>query len=194
MGDGGSGGDPENRAQNPDSLLGKLLRLDVRRASPTPEIFALGLRNPWRFSFDRKTKDLWIGDVGQGSIEEIDHLPRATTGLVNFGWDVYEGRSSYEDKALGPGRLVQPVAQYTHDDGCSVTGGYVYRGSAVPALRGRYVFGDYCSGTIWSMPATGGALRVEPVKVPQLTSFGESLNGNQLYAVSQSGTVSRFVG
>jgi hypothetical protein len=106
---------------------------------------------------------------------------------------VYEGRSSYEDKALGPGRLVQPVAQYTHADGCSVTGGYVYRGNAVSSLRGRYVFGDYCSGTIWSMPATGGALRVEPVKVPQLTSFGQSLDGNQLYVVSQSGTVSRFV-
>ena len=192
MGDGGSAGDPENRAQNPESLLGKMLRLDVRRANPTPEIFALGLRNPWRFSFDRKTKDLWIGDVGQGSIEEIDHLPRATTGLINFGWDVFEGRSSYEDKALGPGRLVQPVAQYTHDDGCSVTGGYVYRGNAVPALRGRYVFGDYCSGTIWSMPATGGALRVEPVKVPQLTSFGQSLDGAQLYTVSQTGAVSRF--
>jgi len=169
-----------------------MLRLDVTKATPTPEIVAIGLRNPWRFSFDRKTKDLWIGDVGQGSIEEIDHLPRGTTGLVNFGWDVYEGRSSFEDKALGPGRLVQPVAQYTHDDGCSVTGGYVYRGNAIPALRGRYVFGDYCSGTIWSMPATGGALRVEPVEVPQLTSFGESLDGNQLYAVSQSGTVSRF--
>ena len=192
MGDGGAGGDPENRAQNPDSLLGKMLRLDVTQANPTPEIFAIGLRNPWRFSFDRKTKDLWIGDVGQGSIEEIDHLPRSSTGLVNFGWDVYEGRSSYEDKALGPGRLVQPVAQYTHDDGCSVTGGYVYRGNAVPRLRGRYVFGDYCSGTIWSMPATGGAPRVERVKVPQLTSFGESLNGAQLYAVSQTGTVSRF--
>jgi len=193
-GDGGSGGDPENRAQSMDTLLGKMLRLDVTKATPTPEIVAIGLRNPWRFSFDRKTKDLWIGDVGQGSIEEIDHLPRGTTGLVNFGWDVYEGRSSFEDKALGPGRLVQPVAQYTHDDGCSVTGGYVYRGNAIPALRGRYVFGDYCSGTIWSMPATGGALalRVEPVEVPQLTSFGESLDGNQLYAVSQSGTVSRF--
>jgi glucose/arabinose dehydrogenase len=192
MGDGGSGGDPENRAQNPDSLLGKMLRLDVKRARPAPEIVALGLRNPWRFSFDRQTKDLWIGDVGQGSIEEIDHLPRGATGLVNFGWNVYEGRSRFSDNPLGPGQLVQPVAQYTHDDGCSVTGGYVYRGNAVPALRGRYVFGDYCSGTIWSMPATGGALRVEPVKVPQLTSFGESLDGNQLYAVSQSGTVSRF--
>jgi glucose/arabinose dehydrogenase len=192
MGDGGSAGDPENRAQNPDSLLGKMLRLDVRRPNPTPQIFALGLRNPWRFSFDRRTKDLWIGDVGQGSIEEIDHLPRGATGLINFGWDVYEGTSKYEDKALGPGRLVQPVAQYTHDDGCSVTGGYVYRGNAVSTLRGRYVFGDYCSGTIWSMLATGGALRVEPVKVPQLTSFGQSLDGNQLYVVSQSGTVSRF--
>ncbi len=192
MGDGGSGGDPENHAQNPDSLLGKMLRLDVSRRNPKPEIVAIGLRNPWRFSFDRKTKDLWIGDVGQGSIEEIDHLPRGTTGLANFGWDVYEGRSSYEDKSLGPGRLVQPVAQYTHARGCSVTGGYVYRGNAVPRLRDRYVFGDYCSGTIWSMPSTGGALRVEPIEVPQLTSFGQSLDGNQLYAVSQSGLVSRF--
>ena len=194
MGDGGAGGDPENRAQNPDSLLGKLLRLDVRQASPTPEIVAIGLRNPWRFSFDRKTKDLWIGDVGQGAVEEIDHLPRSITGLVNFGWDVYEGRSSFENKALGPGRLVQPVAQYSHDDGCSVTGGYVYRGNAIPRLRGRYVFGDYCSGTIWSIPATGGALRVEPIRVPELTSFGESLNGARLYTVSQSGTVSRIAG
>jgi glucose/arabinose dehydrogenase len=194
MGDGGSGGDPENRAQNPDSLLGKMLRLDVKKASPAPEIVALGLRNPWRFSFDRRTKDLWIGDVGQSAIEEIDHLPRRTTGLINFGWNVYEGSSRFSNNPLGPGRLVQPVAQYTHDDGCSVTGGYVYRGNAVPALRGRYIFGDYCSGTIWSMPATGGALRVEPVKVPQLTSFGQSLDGNQLYAVSQSGTMSRFAG
>jgi glucose/arabinose dehydrogenase len=194
LGDGGSGGDPENRAQNPDTLLGKLFTLDVNQSKPEPQIVAVGLRNPWRYSFDRTTKDLWIGDVGQGDIEEIDHLPRRTTGLVNFGWDVYEGRSQFEDKPLGPGRLVQPVAQYTHDEGCSVTGGYVYRGSAVPRLRGRYVFGDYCSGTIWSMSARGGAMRVERVKVPGLTSFGESLNGAQLYAVSQRGTVSRFAG
>ena len=194
MGDGGSGGDPEHRAQNPDSLLGKMLRLDVRQPKPTPQIFAIGLRNPWRFSFDRKTKDLWIGDVGQSAIEEIDHLPRSTTGLVNFGWNVYEGTTRYSDNPLGPGQLVQPVAQYSHDNGCSVTGGYVYRGNEVPRLRGRYVFGDYCSGTIWSMPAGGGAMRVEPVKVPELTSFGQSLDGNQLYAVSQRGTVSRFAG
>ena len=194
MGDGGSAGDPQNRAQNPDSLLGKLLRLDVKKARPAPEIVALGLRNPWRFSFDRQTKDLWIGDVGQDSIEEIDHLPSGTTGLINFGWNVWEGHSSYESKALGPGRLVQPVAEYTHDSGCSVTGGYVYRGNAVPALAGRYVFGDYCSGTIWSVAATGGEPRVEPVKVPQLASFGESLDGAQLYTVSQKGLVSRFAG
>jgi glucose/arabinose dehydrogenase len=192
LGDGGSGGDPENRAQNPDTLLGKLFTLDVRQAKPQPQIVAIGLRNPWRYSFDRTTKDLWVGDVGQGAVEEIDHLPRGTTGLVNFGWDVYEGRSMFEDKPLGPGRLVQPVAQYSHDEGCSVTGGFVYRGRVVKPLRGRYVFGDYCSGTVWSMPAAGGATRVEPVKVSELTSFGESLDGNQLYVVSQSGTVYRF--
>ena len=193
LGDGGAGGDPENRAQNPDTLLGKLFTLDVRRANPQPELVAIGLRNPWRYTFDRRTQDLWIGDVGQGDIEEIDRLPRGTTGLVNFGWDVFEGRNTFESKDLGPGRLIQPVAQYTHSQGCSVTGGYVYRGTAVRRLVGRYVFGDYCSGTIWSLPARGGALRVERVRVPQLTSFGESLSGAQLYAVSQAGTVYRFV-
>jgi glucose/arabinose dehydrogenase len=192
LGDGGAGGDPESRAQNPDTLLGKLFTLDVRQPRPEPQLVAIGLRNPWRYSFDRTTKDLWIGDVGQGSIEEIDRLPRGTSGLVNFGWDVYEGRSTFENKALGPGRLVQPVAQYTHDHGCSVTGGYVYRGKAVRRLVGRYVFGDYCSGIVWSMPARGGALRVERVRVPELTSFGESLDGQRLYAVSQRGTVYRF--
>jgi glucose/arabinose dehydrogenase len=190
-GDAGSGGDPENRAQNMDSLFGKMLRLDVRRAQPTPEIVALGLRNPWRYSFDRRTGDLWIGDVGQGEIEEIDRWQRPGTGLTNFGWDVYEGRSSFEPKDLGPGRLVQPVAQYTHADGCSVTGGYVYRGKAVPRLAGRYVYGDYCSGRIWSIPAGGGTPRLEPLQVEGLSSFGESLAG-ELYAVSHSGTIYRF--
>jgi glucose/arabinose dehydrogenase len=191
LGDGGSGGDPENRAQNMDTLLGKMFRLDVRRSSPTPEIVALGLRNPWRYSFDRRTGDLWIGDVGQGEIEEIDRWQRPGTGLTNFGWDVYEGRNSFEPKDLGPGTLVQPVAQYTHADGCSVTGGYVYRGKAVPRLAGRYVYGDYCSGKIWSIPAGGGAPRLEPLQVEGLSSFGESLAG-ELYAVSHSGTIYRF--
>lgn len=192
LGDGGSGGDPENRAQDPDTLLGKLFRIDVRQASPTPELVAFGLRNPWRYTFDSKTGDLWIGDVGQGEIEEVDRLPRGTTGLVNFGWSRFEGRSRFSDRSLGPGRLVQPVAQYTHAFGCSITGGYVYRGKAVPRLAGRYVFGDYCSGTIWSIPARGGALRKEPVRVEQLTSFGESLDGSALYAVSGAGTIYRL--
>jgi len=192
LGDGGSGGDPEDRAQNPDTLLGKMFRLDVAKAQPTPELVAIGLRNPWRYSFDRRTGDLWIGDVGQNAIEEIDRLPRGTTGLVNFGWNVFEGRSRFGDDTLGPGRLMQPVAQYTHADGCSVTGGYVYRGKAVPRLAGRYVFGDYCSGKIWSIGTKGGALRREPVNVPQLTSFGESLDGATLYAASGAGTIYRF--
>ena len=151
MGDGGSGGDPENRAQNPSSLLGKILRLDPARPGTKPVIVADGVRNPWRFSFDRANGDLWIGDVGQGSIEEVDHVAWPWKGLLNFGWDVYEGRASFEQKALGPGKLVMPVAQYSHARGCSITGGYVYRGSAVAAAKGRYFYGDYCSGTIWSL-------------------------------------------
>jgi glucose/arabinose dehydrogenase len=191
LGDGGAGGDPENRAQDMGTLLGKMFRIDVRSATPAPEIVALGLRNPWRYSFDRRTGDLWIGDVGQGQIEEINRLPRGFSGLANFGWDVYEGTARYEDKNLGPGTLVQPTAQYTHAQGCSVTGGYVYRGRAVPRLQGRYVYGDYCSGRIWSVPATGGSPRVEPARVEGLSSFGESLSG-ELYAVSHSGTIYRF--
>ena len=151
MGDGGSGGDPENRAQDPSSLLGKILRLDPARPGVEPVIVALGVRNPWRFSFDRANGDLWIGDVGQGSIEEVDHVAWPLQGLLNFGWDVYEGRASFESKAARAGRLVAPVAQYTHARGCSITGGYVYRGSAVPAATGRYFYGDYCCGTVWSL-------------------------------------------
>jgi glucose/arabinose dehydrogenase len=192
LGDGGAGGDPENRAQNMDTLLGKMVRLDVRRTQPAPEIVALGLRNPWRYSFDRRTGVLWIGDVGQGSLEEIDRLARPGTGLVNFGWDVYEANARFEDKELGPGRLVQPVAQYGRGAGCSVTGGYVYRGPSIPRISGRYVFGDYCSGNIWSMPAVGGPIRLESVKLPGLSSFGEGLRG-ELYAVGHEGVVYRFV-
>lgn len=191
LGDGGAGGDPENRAQDRSTLLGKLFRLDVTKQKPTPELVAIGLRNPWRYSFDRRSGDLWIGDVGQGEIEEVSVLRRGASGLVNFGWDVYEGRERFEDKELGPGRLIQPIAQYTHDEGISITGGYVYRGSAVPRLRGRYVYGDFGSGTIWSIPTRGGTPRVEPVEVNGLVSFGEDLKG-ELYAVSYSGTVYRF--
>ncbi len=191
MGDGGSGGDPEGRAQDLRSQLGKLLRLDTNRAGAKPELVALGLRNPWRFSFDRATGDLWIADVGQGDWEEIDVLRAGWSGLPNFGWDVWEGRARFEDKPLGPGRLVQPVAVYSHGAGCSVTGGFVYRGKAVPALAGRYLYGDYCSGTIWSLAAKGKAVpRREPFSVADLVSFGEDAAG-ELYAVSHGGTVYR---
>ena len=185
MGDGGSGGDPENRAQNPSSLLGKILRLDPAKPGAAPKEVAIGVRNPWRFSFDRANGDLWIGDVGQNAIEEVDHVAWPLKGLLNFGWDVYEGRSSYEQKALGPGRYVPPVAQYTHDEGCSITGGYVYRGTKVAAAKGRYFYGDYCSGTIWSLRLAGGAaagIRKEPFTVRGLTSFGEDTAG-ELYLV-----------
>jgi glucose/arabinose dehydrogenase len=192
LGDGGAGGDPENRSQNPATLLGKLFRLDPIRPSPHPVTVALGLRNPWRYGFDRKTGDLWIGDVGQEAIEEIDVIRAGTKGLLNFGWNVFEGSSKLQDKPLGPGTLTKPITEYTHEKGCSVVGGYVYRGQAVPSLRGRYLFGDYCDDVIWSLPAQGGTPRVEPISVTDLSSFGESLTG-ELYVVSLGGTVYRIV-
>ena len=190
-GDGGSAGDPDNRAQDMQSQFGKMLRLDVRKPGSSAEIVALGLRNPWRYSFDRLTGDLYIGDVGQGNWEEIDYTPHSSTGLLNYGWDVFEGMHPYESKDPGPGKLVPPIFEYSHSRGCSVTGGYVYRGRARPAERGRYTFGDYCSGTVWSLRVTGGkatAVRVEPFKIPSLTSFGEDAAG-ELYATSQQGVV-----
>jgi glucose/arabinose dehydrogenase len=195
MGDGGSGGDPEDRAQNMSSLFGKLMTFDVNRPGVRPKIVGLGLRNPWRYSFDRANGDLYIGDVGQGSIEEIDYLPRARLGsLQNYGWDIYEGRSKFEETPQGPGTLVMPVAQYTHDDGCSVTGGVVYRGKAVKSYVGRYLYGDYCSGIMWSFSISGGqatSLRREPFRVEGLTSFGENAAG-EVYMTSHNGSVYRL--
>src|SRR5207244_9327574 len=147
LGDGGSGGDPEDRAQNPDTVLGKLLRIDP--ADPEPQIWAHGLRNPWRFSFDRATNDLWIGDVGQDHWEEVDYRNAARLGkLANYGWSRFEGKVNYDShKPLRRvGALVFPVTAFPHSLGCSITGGYVYRGSAVPAARGRYFSGHCCSG------------------------------------------------
>jgi len=194
MGDGGGGGDPGNRAQNPSSYLGKLLRVDPARPKARPVVVALGVRNPWRFSFDRANSDLWIGDVGQASIEEVDHVAWPLQGTPNFGWDVYEGRATFEGGRLGPGRLVQPVAQYSHARGCSVTGGYVYRGAAVPAAVGRYYYGDFCSGTVWSLKLVNGVarqIREEPFNVRSLTSFGED-NAGELYMVSGEGVIYRL--
>jgi glucose/arabinose dehydrogenase len=191
MGDGGAADDPENRSQNMSSLFGKLLSLNV--ATKGLKIEALGLRNAWRFSFDRANGDLYIGDVGQGELEEVNYLPARSPGLENYGWDVYEGRSKFEDKALGPGKLVQPVAQYGRSDGLSITGGFVYRGSNA-ALRGRYIYGDYGSGNVWSFKISGGkatGLRRERFRIPSLTSFGEDAAG-ELYAASHGGTIYRL--
>ena len=193
-GDGGAGGDPENRAQNMSSLLGKMLRIDVNRRGAKRQIAAVGLRNPWRYSFDRATGDLYIADVGQNALEEINFLPRARVGsLQNYGWDVYEGRAKFEDKALGPGRLVLPIAQYSRSQGYSVTGGLVYRGKA-KAWQGRYFYGDYGSGNVWSLEVVGGqarTLRKERFRIPNVTSFAEDAAG-ELFAVSHGGTVYRL--
>jgi glucose/arabinose dehydrogenase len=189
MGDGGSGGDPENRSQNLKSRLGKLLRINPTRSGSTWTIVAFGLRNPWRFSFDRANGNLWIGDVGQGNWEEIDYrnVPRIGR-LANYGWARYEGKSVYDPgkPLVHKGDLVFPVVVYPHSAGCSVTGGYVYRGSAVAAAKGRYFYGDYCSGTIWSFKAGNGRLsgaQEEGSKIDGLSSFGEDGTG-ELYAVS----------
>jgi glucose/arabinose dehydrogenase len=179
-GDGGSGGDPNNHAQSLDSLLGKMLRIDVdhpsggkaygvpssnpfvSRAGALPEIFAYGLRNPYSFSFDRSTGDLWIGDVGQDRYEEIDHV-RASRGNgrgANFGWRLMEGLHCYNPSSgCNTGGLTAPVTEYAHGSGdsigCAVIGGYVYRGHSHPELSGRYFFGDECSGHIWYVSASG---------------------------------------
>ncbi|MGE5691669.1 MAG: PQQ-dependent sugar dehydrogenase [Pseudomonadota bacterium] len=190
MGDGGAAGDPQNRAQNMRSRLGKLLSINV--ATGKVRIEALGVRNPWRFSFDRRTGDRWIGDVGQNAWEEIDFLPRRSPGLENFGWDAWEGRARYEPKPISRGRLIRPTAVYSHGVGCSVTGGFVYRGTAVPAARGRYFYGDFCSGIVWSLKrGAKPLLRREGFKVENLSSFGEDAAG-ELYLASLNGTVYRL--
>ena len=195
MGDGGRRGDPGDRAQDLASPLGKLLAFDTNAAEPEPELVAYGLRNPWRFSFDRWTGDLWIPDVGQDEWEEVNVLPAGATGLVNFGWDVLEGLEPYEEKPLNPaGRLVDPVAVYDHTEGCSITGGYVYRGTELPELEGRYLYGDYCSGSIWSLglsPDGTADVRREQIVLPGLTTFGEDEAGH-LYLASADGAVYRL--
>jgi len=210
LGDGGSGGDPNNNGQNLGTWLGKILRISpykagsapysvpssnpfVHHAGAKPEIWAYGLRNPWRFSFDRTLGDMWIGDVGQDLYEEIDWV-RAGTAGVNYGWSQREGLHPY--KGAKPAGAVDPVMEKSHNSGyCAIIGGYVYRGSAVPKLRGVYLFGDDCRANVTGAVLTNG--RVTQQKdlgptVDQLTSFGQDLNG-ELYAVSRDGVVYRFV-
>ena len=195
LGDGGSGGDPRGFAQDMRFSLGKMLRLNVRRPGSDPEIVGLGLRNPWRYSFDRVTGDLYIGDVGQGDVEEVSFTPRGASGLQNYGWNLYEGSRRFTAAEAGPGQLVFPVYEYGREGGnCTVVGGFVYRGQARPAERGRYVVGDYCSGIVWSFRFRAGearGLRRERFRVPRLTSFGESPAG-ELFATSHDGVLYRL--
>jgi glucose/arabinose dehydrogenase len=166
LGDGGSGGDPQGNGQRTTTLLGKILRIDVDSGDPyaipagnpfaggqegKPEIWALGLRNPWRFSFDHTTGDLFIGDVGQNLWEEIDYLPKDTPGGANFGWNYREGANPFKGDPPAGLALVEPIAQYKHPEGCSVTGGYVYRGAQLPEFSGIYLYGDYCTGRVWGL-------------------------------------------
>ena len=198
-GDGGGAGDPQHNGQSLARPFAKIMRLNVNVAKPRWTLVAYGLRNPWRFSFDRVTGDLWIGDVGQGSWEEIDYLKRGTATIANFGWNHFEGRHVYDSSTtmLTRGSYHPPVAEYSHSDGCSVTGGYVYRGKKVPAAAGRYFYGDYCSGTVWSFKPSGGkatGLRREPFTVKGLSSFGEGADG-ELYLTSvDSGDLYRLAG
>lgn len=209
-GDGGSAGDPQGNGQSLNSLLGKILRVDVASADPyaippdnsfiassLPEIWAYGLRNPWRFSFDRQTGDLYIGDVGQNQWEEVNYLPAGTPAGANFGWNVYEGNHPYSDTGSGTSiQDVKPVAEYDHNQGCSVTGGYVYRGSQVTGWQGVYLFGDYCSGTVWGLIQNGdGSWRQERLfeNVGRISSFGEDQDG-ELYLVDISGTIYQLHG
>jgi glucose/arabinose dehydrogenase len=193
LGDGGSAGDPENRAQDPDNPLGKLLRLDPD-GSAEPDIWAIGLRNPWRFSFDRSTDDLWIGDVGQNAVEEIDFLPVGTAPGTNFGWSGYEGTSVYEQSRV-PDRSVPPVFERTHGDGwCSVTGGVVYRGTRIPDLVGAYLFGDYCLPGLQALTLAEGEVdlhRELGVEVPSLVSINEDAGG-EVYLLSLDGGIARL--
>jgi glucose/arabinose dehydrogenase len=211
MGDGGSGGDPENRAQDLETLLGKLLRIDPKRSgaghtSPRSnpfaggragrnEIYALGLRNPWRFSFDRATGDLYIGDVGQSAREEISHVRRGQGRGVNFGWSCFEGEQRFDRSRSCPGAR-GPVLDFGRGNGeCSVTGGVVVRDPALPSLAGRYLYGDYCRGQVRSFKVSNGrATGDRPLgvrRVEELSSFGEDASG-RVYVTSLAGPVYRL--
>jgi glucose/arabinose dehydrogenase len=202
LGDGGAGGDPLGSGQDVESLLGKILRIDPNSSggaayavpSDNPfvdgdgadEVWAYGLRNPWRFSFDRLTGDLWIGDVGQNAYEEISFGP-AGVGGRNYGWNAREGLHEYEGGEMPPG-AVDPVIELSHGDGnCSITGGFVYRGAAIPALVGSYVFGDFCKGDLIALDADHAPIALD-LNVSQLSSFGED-NEGELYAISREGTI-----
>lgn len=204
LGDGGSGGDPHGNGQNLATLLGKILRIDVDSAKPyaapptnpfvgkkgRAEVWAYGLRNPWRFSFDRSTGDLYIADVGQNAWEEIDFQPADTKGGENYGWNQMEGNHCYTE-GCDPKLYVAPVAEYSHGSGCSVTGGYIYRGKYDNGLNGVYLYGDYCSGLIWALLKTSSGEWANKLLIESglsISSFGEDEEG-EVYVVDHRGGI-----
>jgi glucose/arabinose dehydrogenase len=209
MGDGGSGGDPQGNGQNKASLLGKLLRIDVNSGDPygipsgnpfanttgaRPEIWAYGVRNPWRLAFDRTDNSFYVADVGQNAVEEINVVP-AGTGGQNYGWNVMEGTRCYSSSSCSKTGLTQPVSEYSHSDGCSITGGIVYRGTKLTALRGHYFYADYCQGWIRSFRYVNGQVTDQRNwdlgNIGQVLSFGEDSAG-EMYVLSGNGRVYRF--
>jgi glucose/arabinose dehydrogenase len=211
MGDGGDAGDPFGNGQNLGTLLGKILRIDVggggapyaipsdnpfvAREGARAEIWAFGLRNPWRFDFDPQTGELYVADVGQDEREEIN-VVRAETGALNYGWDIMEGSSCYSDNSCERDGLVLPVLEYGRRSGCSIIGGYVYRGSLVPEIVGHYFYSDYCSGWIRSFKYEGGTVtdsrQWDVGSIGNVLSFGEDAVG-ELYVLSSNGRVYRVV-
>ena len=211
FGDGGSGGDPQGHGQNRNDLLGSILRLDLDHGLPYTvpatnpfvgqptmrgELWNWGLRNPWRFSFDRANGNLYIADVGQDAWEEVDVQPAASAGGENYGWNIMEGTHCYGSGSCSTAGLVLPKIEYGHGDGCSITGGFVYRGQAIPELAGTYFYGDYCSGWVRSFVYQGGNAtdtREWPTLNThgQITSFGEDARG-ELYVVLAGGTIYRI--
>ncbi len=208
LGDGGSAGDPQGNGQSLNSMLGKILRLDVDQGDPyaipadnpylqgqaLPEIWAYGLRNPWRFSFDSLNGDLYIADVGQNQWEEINHLSVDSPAGMNFGWNFYEASTPFSGQAVDPASMIFPVFEYSHAQGCSITGGEVYRGQGIPELYGVYLFGDYCSGNVWGMVRDGqNAWQTNLLFENQgsITSFGVDEQG-EVYLLLFSGQVYRL--
>jgi uncharacterized protein (TIGR03437 family) len=191
MGDGGSANDPQKLSQNPNSFFGKMLRLNTEGSeNPQPEIWSSGWRNPWRFTFDRETGDMYAGDVGQNRWEEIDFEPNGTPKGRNYGWSLMEGNACQDDRNCDTRTdLVRPIFVYGRNEGCSVSGGHVYRGTQFPELQGTYLFGDYCNGNIWGY-RNGQTVRFLTTN-QSISAFGQDEQG-EVYVVDLTGTVSRL--
>lgn len=211
LGDGGSGGDPLGHGQNPGTLLGTILRLDVNRpgayaipednpfaggSGGAPEVHLYGLRNPWRFSFDRLTDALWIADVGQNAFEEVNRVDPVTDAGANLGWNILEASHCYAVADCDPDAFIGPISEYGRDLGCSITGGYVYRGAAIDRLSGWYLFGDYCTGLIFGVPSDADELTAPRLLLEsgaRVSTFGEDAAG-ELYVADLAGdTIYRIV-